>query len=96
MFYDTPNSALCKREFNGVEFDIKTLEPGTGKNKIFNRVKKKPGQATKYIVDISNTDLSDEEVDSQISKVFWSQDTQFVSELVIIRGDEIVRIARRL
>ncbi len=83
-------------EFNGVEFDIKTLEPGTGKNKIFNRVKKKPGQATKYIVDISNTDLSDEEVDSQISKVFWSQDTQFVSELVIIRGDEIVRIARRL
>ena len=41
-------------------------------------------------------EMSDEEVDSQISKVFWSQDTQFVSELVIIRGDEIVRIARRL
>ena len=83
-------------EFNGIEYDIKTLEPGTGKNKIYNRVKKKPGQATRYIVDITNIDISDEETDSQISKVFWSQDTQFVLELIIVRGDEIIRIAKRL
>lgn len=83
-------------EFNGIEYDIKTLEPGPGKNKIYNRVKKKPGQSTRYIVDITNTDLSDEEVNSQISKVFWSQETLFVKELVIIRGDNILRIAKRL
>lgn len=83
-------------EFNGIEYDIKTLEPGTGKNKIYNRVKKKPGQSKRYIVDITNIDIPDEEIDSQISKVFWSQETLFIRELVIVRGDEIIRIAKRL
>lgn len=82
-------------EINGIEYDVKTLEPGTGKNKIYNRVKKRPEQGGRYIVDITWTDLSDELVDRQIDKIFWSKETQFIDEIVVIRGDDILRVARR-
>lgn len=82
-------------EFNGIEYDIKTLEEGSGKNKIYNRVKKSSGQCKQFIVDISNLSMSDAVLEEQIDKIFWSRETQFVKEIVIIRDDDIVRIARR-
>lgn len=82
-------------EFNGIEYDIKTLEEGPGKNKIFNRVKKSSNQCKRFIVDISNTQISDAVVDEQIDKIFWSKETQFVKEIAIVRDNAIIRVARR-
>ena len=81
--------------FHGRGYDLKTLEPGAGKSTIFNRIKKAKKQAHNFIIDVTKTNLDDQTIDSQIDKIFWSKDTQFVDEIVVIRGEKIVRIGKR-
>lgn len=81
--------------FHGKGYDLKTIGKTTGKNPIFNRVKKAKGQARNFILDITKADLTEEVVDGQVDKVFWSRETQFVDELVIIRDGKIDKVVKR-
>ena len=81
--------------FNGKGYDLKTIGNTTGKNPLFNRIKKAKGQARNFILDITNSELAEDVVDSQIDKVFWSKETQFVNEIVIIRDGKIVKVVKR-
>lgn len=81
--------------FHGKWYDLKTLKPEAGANTIFNRIKNAKGQADGFLIDVTQTTLDDRTIDSQIDKIFWSQDTQFVDEIIIIRGGEIVKVAKR-
>lgn len=81
--------------FHGKCYDLKTLRKGAGPDTMFNRVKKSKRQSRNFILDISATELSDETVDRQIDKIFWSKDTRFVNEVVIINGGRIVRVVKR-
>lgn len=87
--------SLADIEFNGKLYDIKTLEEGAGPNTIYNRVKKKKKQSNSFIVDVTKPGLSDDVVAAQIDKIFWSRETRFVDEIVIIRNGKILRIAKR-
>ena len=77
--------------FHGHYYDLKTLEQvPPGKNPIYNPVKKSNGQTAKVIVDVTIPDL-----EQQVDKIFWSRETRFVDEIVIIRGDKIEKVYKR-
>jgi hypothetical protein len=81
--------------FHGKGYDLKTLEKDAGKNTIFYRIKKAKRQAHNFIIDVTKSNLGNQEIDSQIEKIFWSKDTRFVDEIVVIRDEKIVRVVKR-
>ena len=58
-------------------------------------MKKAKRQSRNFIIDVSDTKLDREMIDQQISKIFWSENTRFVDEIVIINDGHIVRVAKR-
>ena len=81
--------------FHGRGYDLKTLGGKAGPNTMFQRVKKAKRQSRNFIIDVSDTKLDREMIDQQISKIFWSENTRFVDEIVIINDGHIVRVAKR-
>lgn len=81
--------------FHGRGYDLKTLGEKAGPNTMFQRVKKAKRQSRNFIIDVSDTKLDREMIDQQISKIFWSENTRFVDEIVIINDGRIVRVAKR-
>lgn len=82
--------------FHGRGYDLKTLGEKAGPNTMFQRVKKAKRQSRNFIIDVSDTKLDREMIDQQISKIFWSENTRFVDEIVIINDGHIVRVAKRV
>ena len=81
--------------FHGRGYDLKTLSEKAGPNTMFQRVKKAKRQSRNFIIDVSDAKLDREMIDQQISKIFWSENTRFVDEIVIINDGHIVRVAKR-
>ena len=81
--------------FHGKAYDLKTPEVSKTKNAVFKRVKKASGQAHGIILDVSKSGLSDEVIDKQIDRIFWSKDTHFVDELVLVTNGKIKKVFKR-
>ena len=81
--------------FHGRGYDLKTLGEKAGPNTMFQRVKKAKRQSRNFIIDVSGTKLDSETIKQQSSKIFWSENTRFVDEIVIINDGHIVRVAKR-
>lgn len=81
--------------FHGKYYDLKTLGKDAGPNTIFNRVKKAKRQAHNFIIDVTETTLDDKTIDQQIGQIFWSNNTLFVDEIVIVRNGKIIRVVKR-
>lgn len=83
--------------FHGKEYDLKTLEKKakSGGNRIFNPIKKARAQAKNFIIDVTRAELSEEVIASQVEKIFWSNNTLFVDELVIIQDNKIKKVLKR-
>ena len=81
--------------FHGRGYDLKTLSEKAGPNTMFQRVKKAKRQSRNFIIDVSDTKLDRETIAQQISKIFWSENTRFVDEIVIINEGRIVQVAKR-
>lgn len=81
--------------FRGERCDLKTLKEGAKENTIYNRIKKANRQARILVLDVSLSGLSNSVIDSQISKIFWSEETKFVDTIIVIKGDKIYRIVKR-
>ena len=81
--------------FHGRGYDLKTLSEKAGPNTMFQRVKKAKRQSRNFIIDVSDAKLDRETIAQQISKIFWSENTRFVDEIVIINDGHIVRVAKR-
>ncbi len=81
--------------FHGKGYDLKTIAPQAGQNTLYNRTKKTSGQTKNVILDITKSGLTDETVKEQINKIFWSKETQFIDEIVIVNGESIVGVYKR-
>lgn len=81
--------------FHGKKYDLKTIMPGAGKNTLFNRIKKAKGQSGNFILDLSESGLDDQTISSQIDKIFSDKETRFVDEIIIIRGNKVVKVFKR-
>ena len=80
---------------SGKPYDLKTIGEGAGNNTIFNRIKKSSGQSDHLVIDISKSGLKDDTIKEQLEKVFWSKNTQFVKEVIIVKDGKIHSIRRR-
>lgn len=82
--------------FRGKGYDLKTIGQDAGPKTILNRIKKAKRQAHNFIIDVTAAkQLPDELIDKQIERVFKEKETQFVSEIITIRNDKIVKIIKR-
>ena len=81
--------------FHGNGYDLKTLGKDAGQNTIFNRVKKAKRQSENFIIDVTDSGLDDDAINKQIEKLFNRVDTDWVKEVIIIRGESIVRVTKR-
>jgi len=73
----------------GVKYDLKTINPGAGDNTIYNRVKKSNKQANNFVIDITVSGLSEDQISKQIEKIYWSNSTAFVSRIIIIKDNKV-------
>lgn len=81
--------------FHGKGYDLKTIGKTTGKNPIFNRIKNAKKQANNFILDLTDSTLSDAAVDEQIKKVYQDRQTQSVDEIIVLRGGKIQKVYKR-
>lgn len=81
--------------FRGSGYDLKTIGEKAGPNTIFNRIKKAAKQAQNFVVDVSKSGLSDKEVDKQIDKLFDRADTGWLEEIIVVRDNRIVKVAKK-
>ena len=80
--------------FHEICYDLKTIEGG-GPSTLRDAVKKKKGQSRRFILDLTNSPLTDDDAEKQMHGMFGDKHTAFVEEIVIIRGDKIAKIFRR-
>ena len=80
---------------NETYMDLKTLENGAGPNTIFNRISKSKRQANTFIIDVTESGLSDDIIESQITKVYKSKRTENVTHIVVVRDMKIERVTRK-
>lgn len=80
--------------FNGYGYDLKTIT-GNGESVLRDAVKRKRGQARRFIFDVSNSRLTASDIEKQMHGMFGDIHTAFVEEVVIVRGDEIEKVYRK-
>ena len=80
--------------FNGFDYDLKTIT-GCGNSTLRDAVKRKRGQSTRFIFDLSNSALTNADVERQMYGMFGNPQTNFVKEVVIIRNDSIEKVFRK-
>ena len=81
--------------FHGRGYDLKTRGKTTGKNPLFNRIKNAKKQATNFILDITNSTMSEETLAEQIKKIYQDYQTQFVDEIVLLRNGKIEKVYKK-
>lgn len=80
--------------FKNEGFDLKELI-GKSKNVVYNAISKKKKQASNFVLDITNSPLDDNEILRQIEKVYWSDHTEFVDKIVVVKGDTAMKVYER-
>lgn len=80
--------------FRGERFDLKTIE-GTGKNVLYDSIKKKSGQSSNFIFDITNSPLDENELLRQAEAIFSSSHREFVDKLILVKKDRVLRVMKR-
>ena len=77
-----------------LRFDLKEIKKN-GKNTIENAVKKQEKQAHNFVIDISETSLSKNDIYFQIDGIYKSQFRKWVETIMIVEGNEILDILNR-
>jgi len=76
----------------GKSYDLKTIE-GAGKNTLDSSVKRKKGQASNFVFDVTKFAVSDDEMFRQASHIIERRD--WIDKVILIRNNEIIRIFER-
>lgn len=80
--------------FRGEYWDLKEIF-GNGKYTLDSAVKKKKCQARNFIFDISNSEISLENVYKQIEKIYKSKDRKWINIIMVKRNDMLILIYKR-
>lgn len=78
----------------GREYDLKTIT-GAGNSTLRDAVKRKSGQSRNFIFDVTNSKLTDNNISQQLHMMYSDYHTEFVDEIIIIRGDIIEAVYKR-
>ena len=80
--------------FHGKRYDLKTIY-GKGKNTLSSALESKKRQSNNFIFDMTNSELQEDEIIRQINGIYRSDHTRFVDEIIVVRGDKIIRVLKR-
>ena len=83
-FIKTPDYLI-----DGVRWDLKEIEK-TGKNNIDNKE-----QARSFIIDVSKTLMDIDEAYSKIDRIYFNRHRNWVENIILIKGDQIIDIFKR-
>lgn len=81
-------------KINQVSYDLKTPE-GKGKNTIYDAIKGSKYQANSVIICMDKTPLQIVEVERQIEGAYESKRTDFIDEVVMLKGSKILKVYKR-
>lgn len=81
--------------FRGLAYDLKTIGKTSGKNPLFNRIRKAKKQSNNFVLDITDSNLPDNIVKEQIEKVFTDRQTKNVERIIVIRNGEIEKVYKK-
>ena len=77
-----------------MKYDLKQIS-GKGKNTLDNAIVKQKRQASNFIFDISNTELSEFEAIIQINNIYNSIHREWINEIILIKNNDIIKIYKR-
>lgn len=78
----------------GKKYDLKTIR-GTSKNAIYNAISKKERQAENFVLDISQSTQTEDDLYEQAERIFMSSHTRFVQSIVFVKNGKVIRIFNR-
>ena len=81
--------------FRGERYDLKTIGETTGKNPLFNRVHKATGQANNFVLDLTDSKLTDDTIEEQIKKIFTDRQTKNVRTVIAIKSKNIIKVYKK-
>lgn len=82
-------------QFRNEFWDLKTIE-GSGKETIVNRIKKAEGQASNFVINLSQkSNLSNEMVERQIKYLYRMERYNYVDKIIVSRNGIISLIAQK-
>ena len=76
------------------KYDLKS-PTGSGKNTIYDLVRKSKAQADNFIICLDKTLLELKEVELQIKTIYSSRHTKNINEVILIRDGNILKIFKR-
>lgn len=74
----------------GERWDLKDIF-GKGNNVIDGAVKKKREQADNFVLDITNTELTIDEVDGQVIRIYLSERRKWINNIKIIQNNKVIK-----
>lgn len=75
-------------------FDLKTII-GTSKNSVDNAIKGKKEQAKNFVINISNTTHSEDDIEKQIDSIYKNKHRDWVDSIIVIKNGNVVMIFKR-
>ena len=78
----------------GEKYDLK-IPIGSGKNTIYDLVRKSKAQADNFIICLDNTVLGIDDVYLQIKTIYSSKHTQSINKIILIKNGEILKVFKR-
>ena len=90
---DPPGIRMPDYIIAGEGYDLKTIT-GCGKNTLDNAVKEKKGQSKIFVFDVSNSNLSNDELNRQA--VFIIGRREWIDKVILIKDNEIIKILERV
>lgn len=81
---------LFKNEY----WDLKEIN-GNGKNVFFHAVEKHEKQAHNFLFDVSNSILTDSDIDNRINSLYKLPKLQWLNKIIIKRGKNLIMITKK-
>ena len=81
--------------FNGEKFDLKQIN-GNSHRCIDSLVKNSKKQTNNFILDISNTDLSIQNILEQINKLYHSPQRNWINTIILIKDNTLISAFTRI
>ena len=92
-FVSTPDYITA----DGEKYDHKGIgKSAYGKNALSSRIQGMERQAYNFVFDVDKEcALSNEDLRSQIRRIYMNERTSFVNELIVVRGERVIMYFRR-
>lgn len=80
--------------FRGEYWDLKKIT-GKGKNTLDSAINKKKSQSNNFIFDISNSEITLEAIDKQLSSIYENKYRKWIDKIIVKQNNNVIVIKKR-